>query len=250
MAKDKEKSIPSAVFENLLRILKSFKLPEFSEYKFVYSFAAVLLIFGLVTIVYYKSQDIKSPVIASQRNTPALQNDTAKIVKLRGEVFIKLTFIDKQMLKTMPGKEPSDAEWRVVQKPLDILPGTEIKTISKSDALIQFDPGTGLSLQQNSVFRVEEYTNKKQILRLNYGTVLVQVSKRKPEREFVISTPHGSCHVLGTRFLLSVIPGAEDGVLQTRLAVTNGKVKFVPDDTSKSSIIIEQGLEFKTIQNK
>lgn len=103
--------------------------------------------------------------------------------------------------------------------------GITIKTADSSLTNVLLNKRTTLSLDNNTVCRINKLSIDTQIISLQQGNVLAKVGKRGREQKFRIETPNAFCDVVGTQFKVWYDDTAF-GKCVTRLAVYKGSVVF------------------------
>jgi hypothetical protein len=103
--------------------------------------------------------------------------------------------------------------------------GTELRTSGSSEASLDFDSGTHVTVGGASRVRLVEQTARKRFA-LEAGSFSAKVAKLGPDERFVVTTPDAEVEVRGTAFRVTLVPsdpGCEGGT-PTRLEVTEGVV--------------------------
>lgn len=103
--------------------------------------------------------------------------------------------------------------------------GITIKTADSSMTNVLLNKRTTLSLDNNTVCRINKLSVDTQVVSLQQGNVLAKVGKRGREQKFRIETPNAFCDVVGTQFKVWYDDTAL-GKCVTRLAVYKGSVVF------------------------
>ena len=110
-------------------------------------------------------------------------------------------------------KSGADENWKLATKGMRVSENGEIKTGKDSTAVILIDEkgSTGkVDVKQNTWMRIaqlgydEKQENKKTLLDLALGQVLVQAEKLKGESSFQVRTPTSTTSVRGTVFEVKV----------------------------------------------
>lgn len=103
--------------------------------------------------------------------------------------------------------------------------GTELVTAAASEAHLDFDSGSRVTLGGAGRVRLVEQSNKKRFA-LSAGTLTAKVAKLASNERFVVATPDAEIEVRGTAFRVSLVapdPSCEGGT-PTRLVVDEGVV--------------------------
>lgn len=103
--------------------------------------------------------------------------------------------------------------------------GTELVTAAGSEAHLDFDSGSRVSLGSSARVRLVEQSSKKRFA-LTTGSLTAKVAKLGANERFVVATPDAEIEVRGTAFRVSVVtpvPSCEGGT-PTRLVVDEGVV--------------------------
>ena len=138
----------------------------------------------------------------------------ARIVQLQGEI-----------LCSWSSKHPTETPvWAPLTDPEPVKKSRIYRTSRNGQLTLQLDPGTGVSLSENSRMTVGRANPRNITLMLAQGRLLARVSKRAPGQSFIVVTPNAVCEVVGTRFEVSVAPHA--GMLTTSLSVIEGRVNL------------------------
>ncbi len=103
--------------------------------------------------------------------------------------------------------------------------GTELRTTGASEASLDFDNGTHVTVGGASRVRLVEQTARKRFA-LEAGSFSAKVAKLGVDERFVVTTPDAEVEVRGTAFRVSLVPGEPtcEGGTPTRLVVTEGVV--------------------------
>lgn len=103
--------------------------------------------------------------------------------------------------------------------------GTELHTRGSSEASLDFDSGTHVTLGGASRVRLVEQTARKRFA-LEAGSFSAKVAKLGPDERFVVTTPDAEVEVRGTAFRVTLVPRDPtcEGGTPTRLEVTEGVV--------------------------
>jgi len=103
--------------------------------------------------------------------------------------------------------------------------GTELRTSGASEASLDFDSGTHVTVGGASRVRLVEQTAKKRFA-LEAGSFSAKVAKLGPDERFVVTTPDAEVEVRGTAFRVALVSGEPScgGGTPTRLEVTEGVV--------------------------
>jgi ferric-dicitrate binding protein FerR (iron transport regulator) len=114
--------------------------------------------------------------------------------------------------------EPLGAGARVAE-------GTELRTTGTSQAHLDFDSGTRVTLGGAARLRLVEQSQRKRFA-LESGSFFAKVAKLGPEERFVVTTPDAEVEVRGTAFRVTIVEGnaACAGGTPTRLDVSEGVV--------------------------
>lgn len=103
--------------------------------------------------------------------------------------------------------------------------GTELRTSPSSEARLDFDSGTRVTIGGAARVRLVEQSQRKRFA-LEAGSLFAKVAKLKADERFVVATPDAEVEVRGTAFRVSIVPAdpaCEDGT-PTRLEVVEGVV--------------------------
>ncbi|MBS2019571.1 MAG: FecR domain-containing protein [Deltaproteobacteria bacterium] len=103
--------------------------------------------------------------------------------------------------------------------------GTELVTAASSEAHLDFDSGSRVTLGGSARVRLVEQSNKKRFA-ISAGSLTAKVAKLGVNERFVVATPDAEIEVRGTAFRVSVVapdPACEGGT-PTRLVVDEGVV--------------------------
>ena len=103
--------------------------------------------------------------------------------------------------------------------------GTELRTSGVSEASLDFESGTHVTVGGASRVRLVEQTARKRFA-LEAGSFSAKVAKLGAAERFVVTTPDAEVEVRGTAFRVSLVPGDAscEGGTPTRLEVTEGVV--------------------------
>ncbi|MDB4936357.1 MAG: hypothetical protein JWP87_3329, partial [Labilithrix sp.] len=103
--------------------------------------------------------------------------------------------------------------------------GTELRTNGASEAHLDFDSGTRVTLGGAGRVRLVEQSQRKRFA-LESGSFFAKVAKLGPDERFVVSTPDAEVEVRGTAFRVTLVEGNPDcaGGTPTRLDVSEGVV--------------------------
>lgn len=103
--------------------------------------------------------------------------------------------------------------------------GTELVTAASSEAHLDFDNGSRVTLGSAARVRLVEQSNKKRFA-LSAGTLTAKVAKLGASERFVVATPDAEIEVRGTAFRVSLVsPNAScEGGTPTRVVVDEGVV--------------------------
>jgi ferric-dicitrate binding protein FerR (iron transport regulator) len=103
--------------------------------------------------------------------------------------------------------------------------GTELVTAAGSEAHLDFDSGSRVSLGGSARVRLVEQSSKKRFA-LTSGSLTAKVAKLGANERFVVATPDAEIEVRGTAFRVSVVTpvAACEGGTPTRLVVDEGVV--------------------------
>ncbi len=103
--------------------------------------------------------------------------------------------------------------------------GTELATTASSEARLDFDNGSRVTLGGSARVRVVEQSQRKRFA-LEAGTFTAQVAKLGANERFVVATPDSEIEVRGTVFHVSIVPpdASCGGGTPTRLVVDEGVV--------------------------
>ena len=103
--------------------------------------------------------------------------------------------------------------------------GTELRTSPSSEARLDFDSGTRVTIGGSARVRLVEQSQRKRFS-LEAGSLFAKVAKLTADERFVVATPDAEVEVRGTAFRVTIVPAdraCEDGS-PTRLEVTEGVV--------------------------
>jgi hypothetical protein len=103
--------------------------------------------------------------------------------------------------------------------------GTELRTVGSSEARLDFDTGTRVTIGEGARVRLLEQSQRKRF-GLEAGTLFAKVAKLQPGERFVVATPDAEVEVRGTAFRVTIVPPSQtcaDGS-PTRLEVDEGVV--------------------------
>jgi hypothetical protein len=103
--------------------------------------------------------------------------------------------------------------------------GTELQTSAGSEAHLEFESGTRVTVGGSTRVRLLEQRKKKRFA-LESGSIFAKVAKLAPEDRFVVATPDAEVEVRGTAFRVTLVtpePSCADGT-PTRLEVVEGVV--------------------------
>ena len=103
--------------------------------------------------------------------------------------------------------------------------GTELRTSASSEAHLDFDSGTRLTIGGAARVRLVEQSHRKRFS-LEAGSLAAKVAKLAPDERFVIATPDAEVEVRGTAFRVTLVApdAACAGGSPTRVDVTEGVV--------------------------
>jgi hypothetical protein len=103
--------------------------------------------------------------------------------------------------------------------------GTELRTAGTSEAHLDFDSGTRVTLGGGGRVRLVEQSQSKRFA-LEAGSFFAKVSKLAVDERFVVATPDAEVEVRGTEFRVTIVAGdaACAGGSPTRLEVSEGVV--------------------------
>ena len=103
--------------------------------------------------------------------------------------------------------------------------GTELRTSGSSEASLDFDSGTHVTVGGASRVRLVEQTASKRFA-LEAGSFSAKVAKLGADERFVVTTPDAEVEVRGTAFRVTLVPSDPtcEGGTPTRLEVTEGVV--------------------------
>ncbi len=150
---------------------------------------------------------------------PSTSLDLPKIVELEGNAYLINRKSQAKPLKI--GK--------------DIPSGQTIRTGDvDSSVVIQFADSTKLQLNSNSIVRINHSKSGRKRLFLSRGVMVVDVAPQKEKQPMIITTPHATVRVLGTR----LISAASD--MGTRVELEEGEVEFTRRADGRS-VRIKQG---------
>ncbi|MDO5576117.1 MAG: FecR domain-containing protein, partial [Fibrobacter sp.] len=103
--------------------------------------------------------------------------------------------------------------------------GLTIQTNNSSKTNVLLDKKTSISINNNTVCKIDKLSLDTQFVSLQTGNVMASVGKRERNQKFRINTPNAYCEVVGTKFEVSYSDTvSKKGV--TRLAVYEGTVVF------------------------
>ncbi len=154
-----------------------------------------LLLIGCAVLMASLTSSVYSQSAAT---TAAIEQRFAEIQDATGEVSVKVT---------------PDDRWRLAVKGMKMNENGEIKTGKDSTAVILLDEkgATGkVDIKPNTWMRIaelgydEKQENKKTLLDLALGQVLVKAEKLKGESSFQVRTPTSTTSVRGTVFEVKV----------------------------------------------
>jgi ferric-dicitrate binding protein FerR (iron transport regulator) len=103
--------------------------------------------------------------------------------------------------------------------------GTELRTSPSSEARLDFDSGTRVTIGGSARVRLVEQSQRKRFA-LEAGSLFAKVAKLGADERFVVATPDAEVEVRGTAFRVSIVPpdrACQDGT-PTRLDVVEGVV--------------------------
>lgn len=103
--------------------------------------------------------------------------------------------------------------------------GTELRTSPSSEARLDFDSGTRVTIGGAARVRLVEQSQRKRFS-LEAGSLFAKVAKLTADERFVVATPDAEVEVRGTAFRVTIVPAdraCEDGS-PTRLEVVEGVV--------------------------
>ena len=103
--------------------------------------------------------------------------------------------------------------------------GTELRTSPSSEARLDFDSGTRVTIGGSARVRLVEQSQRKRFS-LEAGSLFAKVAKLTADERFVVATPDAEVEVRGTAFRVTIVPAdraCEDGS-PTRLEVSEGVV--------------------------
>ena len=89
-----------------------------------------------------------------------------------------------------------------------------------SSVVLAFTDGTTLQMNSNSVARIDPPDSGRKRVFLSSGVIVADVAPQPKELPLVITTPHASMRVLGTRFISTA------SATETRLELEEGEVAF------------------------
>lgn len=103
--------------------------------------------------------------------------------------------------------------------------GLTIQTNNSSKTNVLLDKKTSISINNNTVCKIDKLSSDTQFVSLRTGNVMASVGKRERKQKFRINTPNAYCEVVGTKFEVSYSDTvSKKGV--TRLSVYEGIVVF------------------------
>jgi hypothetical protein len=158
---------------------------------------------------------------ASENKSP-LSGDTpvALVKKIVKDVFYK--------------KTAEQTDWERAKTGLPLKDGEQVKTDSKSLALILFTDGSGLlRVRENSIVNVYGTANNKRMDKntvINRGEVQFEVNKQQDE-EFKFTTPTAVASIRGTEGLFNV---ADNG--DSKMILENGNVELTTKTGKKVTL--------------
>jgi ferric-dicitrate binding protein FerR (iron transport regulator) len=103
--------------------------------------------------------------------------------------------------------------------------GTELRTTGTTEASLDFDTGTHVTLGGASRVRLVEQSARKRFA-LEMGSFSAKVAKLRSDERFVVTTPDAEVEVRGTAFRVALVQGDPscEGGTPTRLDVSEGVV--------------------------
>ncbi len=125
---------------------------------------------------------------------------------------------DGQGVTLLQGGAPIPPDGRVPE-------GAELRTAEGSEARLDFDSGTSVTVGGGARVRLVEQRKAKRFA-LESGSVFAKVAKLGPEERFLVATADAEIEVRGTAFRVSLVPPdpACGGGTPTRLEVSEGVV--------------------------
>lgn len=130
----------------------------------------------------------------------------------------------KKIVKDVTYKKANQSDWEIAKTGTPLKDGEEVKTGSKSLALILFTDGSGLMrVRENSILHIYGAKEGKKINKNTYvdrGLVGFEVNKQGDE-EFKFTTPTAVASIRGTNGFLDVY---EDST--TKIFLESGEVEF------------------------
>lgn len=118
-----------------------------------------------------------------------------------------------------------DGRPEAVEAGARVAEGTELHTTALSEAHLDFDSGTHITLGGTTRVRLVEQSQRKRFA-LESGSLAAKVAKLGRDERFVVVTPDAEVEVRGTAFRVTIVPAnpACAGGSPTRLEVSEGVV--------------------------
>jgi hypothetical protein len=118
-----------------------------------------------------------------------------------------------------------DGHAQPIGQGLRVAEGTELRTGASSEARLDFDSGTRVTVGGAARVRLVEQSRHKRFA-LEAGTLFAKVAKLGSDDRFVVTTPDAEVEVHGTVFRVTIVPPDPScaGGSPTRLEVTEGVV--------------------------
>jgi outer membrane protein assembly factor BamD (BamD/ComL family) len=184
--------------------------------------AAVLSLCALIAVV-------SSVSYLNFRHEPVRNTAYTDVLSIHGKVIVS-SRDNKNSLTSFPVNNNDR---------IAINSGTVITTYDNSSYIICLDSGSMIDVSPDTKLTFETFNVNKIIIRIEKGSVLAKISKRRSGQDFIINTPNASCIVVGTIFKVDVFDTA--AISKTRLSVYEGKVRFVDKNNEVQTVSSGQG---------
>ncbi|MBI1246261.1 hypothetical protein GC197_00265 [bacterium] len=116
---------------------------------------------------------------------------------------------------------------------LTLKPGDVLHTLPDSHANLRYPDGTTVHIQANTTIRIDTKPSnlEQKLITLQHGQLSADVAHQPAGKPMMFHSPDATAEILGTKLSLRV----EDG--ETRLKVTEGRVRFTKSKTGESVVI-------------